>query len=92
VFSETYWASPTRLLGRVLRAEAEAVACTAQFPNPECNFAARAAREVRILGVFEITMHGPDELTLTIDDSGTPLLLGMSQPPVQGYSVRLRRL
>lgn len=92
VFSETYWASPTRLLGRVLRAEADAVACTARFPNPECNFAARAAREVRILGVFEITMHGPDELTLTIDDSGTPLLLGMSQPPVQGYSVRLRRL
>lgn len=92
VFSETYWASPTRLLGRVLRAEADAVACTAQFPNPECNFAARAAREVRILGVFEITVHGPDELTLTIDDSGTPLLLGMTQPPVQGYSVRLRRL
>ncbi|MBE5314301.1 MAG: hypothetical protein H4O13_02745 [Xanthomonadales bacterium] len=92
VFSETYWASPTRLLGRVLRAEAEAVACTAQFPNPGCNFAARAAREVKIVGIFEITVHGPDELTLTIDDSGTPLLLGMTQPPVQGYSVRLRRL
>lgn len=92
VFSETYWATPTRLLGRVLRAEAESVACTTQFPNPECAFAARAARAVQVVGIFEITVHGPDELTLTIDDSGTPLVSGATQPPLQGYSVRLRRL
>lgn len=92
VFSETYWATPTRLLGRVLRAEAEAVGCTAQFPNTECNFGARAARDVRVVGIFEIQVLSPDALELTIDDSGTPLLDGVTQPPVQGYRVQLRRL
>lgn len=92
VLSETYWATPTRLLGWVLRAEAEPSACTAQFPNPECSFAARSANTIDIVGIFEINVLGPDRLSLTIDDSGTPLLLGFVQPPVQGYRVELQRL
>lgn len=92
LLADTYWATPTRLLGRIYRAEADPIACTLQFPNPECDFAARSAREGRIAGIFELQVHGPDELSLTIDDSGTTLLVGMVQPPVRGYTVRLRRL
>ncbi len=92
LLAETYWQTPTRALGRVYRAEAEARVCTAQFPNPACHFAARSARRVDPVGIFQLDVLGPDELLLTIDDSGTPLLLGMMQPPVEGYRVSLRRL
>jgi len=92
LLSETYWASPTRLLGKVYRAEAEAVDCTAQFPNTACGFGARAARSLQVVGIFELDVTAPDALTLTIDDSGTTLLQGLVQPPVEGYRVQLRRL
>ena len=94
LLSETYWASPTRLLGKVYRADAQAVACNAQIPNTGCSFGARAAQRVQVVGIFELDVTTPNELTLTIiDDSGTTtLLLGMLQPPVEGYRVRLRRL
>lgn len=92
LLADAYWASPTRLLGRIYRASDDQRGCTRQFPNPECIFEARAAKRVDPVGIFELDLQGPDELVMTIDDSGTPLLLGMQQPPVEGYRVRLRRL
>jgi hypothetical protein len=92
LLAETYWQTPTRAIGKVYRAEGEAQACTLQFPNPACHFAARSARRVDPVGIFQLDVLGPDELVLTIDDSGTTLLLGMMQPPVEGYRVSLRRL
>lgn len=92
LFSDTYWVTPTRALGKVFRAEAEAQPCTLQFPNPACHFAARAAKRLDPVGIFQLDLQGPNEMVLTIDDSGTTLLLGLMQPPVEGYRVRLRRL
>lgn len=92
LLADTYWASPTRLLGRVYRATDDPRGCTREFPNPTCIFEARAAKRVDPVGIFELDLQAPDELVMTIDDSGTPLLLGMLQPPVEGYRVRLRRL
>ncbi|MCU0756030.1 MAG: hypothetical protein MUE46_13040 [Xanthomonadales bacterium] len=92
LLADSYWQTPTRALGKVYRAEAEAQACTLQFPNPACHFAARSARRVDPVGIFQLEVLGPDEMILTIDDSGTTLLLGLMQPPVEGYQVRLRRL
>ncbi len=92
LLADSYWQTPTRALGQVYRAEAEAQGCTLQFPNPACHFAARSARRVDPVGIFQLDVIGPDEVLLTIDDSGTPLLLGLMQPPVEGYRVSLRRL
>lgn len=93
LLADSYWQTPTRALGRVYRAEAEAQGCTAQFPNPACHFAARSARRVDPVGIFQLDVLGPDDVLLTIDDSGTTLLLGSMQPPIRGgYRVSLRRL
>lgn len=92
LLADTYWATPTRLLGWIYRAADEPRGCTRQFPNPQCIFEARAARRLAPVGIFQLDIEGPDELVMTIDDSGTPLLLGLMQPPVEGYRVRLRRL
>jgi len=92
LFSETYWVTPTRALGKVFRAMDEPRGCTREFPNPTCIFEARAAKRLDPVGIFQLDLQGPDELVLTIDDSGTTLLLGLMQPPVEGYRVRLRRL
>lgn len=91
LFADTYWASPTRLLGKIFRAEDDQRGCTRQFPNPKCIFEARSAKRLDTVGIFELDIQNPDELVMTIDDSGRTLLLGLVQPPVEGYRVRLRR-
>lgn len=90
--ADGYWATPNRYLGWVYRAETEPFGCTAVFPNPACTFAALPAESVQRVGIFELRVEHDGELILTFDDSGTPLLLGMQQPPVVGYQVRLQRM
>ncbi len=80
------WTSPTRVEGVVYLLSGQPFACTLQFPNPDCDFAAVANEEVSEAGDF----------TIDFDDDGAATLqfsqLGANGQPVLALPIEIRSL
>lgn len=64
------WTTPTRLEGAAYLASGVPYLCTTQFPNPDCDFAAIRAREVRLVGRFIFDVSDADSATLRFTQPG----------------------
>lgn len=88
MLAETLWVTPTRAEGVVYRLSGRPFACTAQFPNPDCDLAAVPSEDISAIGEFEIDFGE--------DDDGRARLQ-FSQPdadgrPVLAMPIELHRL
>jgi hypothetical protein len=73
------WTTPTRLEGSAYLAAATPYACTTQFPNPDCDFAAVRSSRVTSAGRFVIDFSNGDRGVLRFTQTGE----GGQQVPTQ---------
>jgi hypothetical protein len=64
------WTSPTRVEGVVYRLSGQPYACTAQFPNPDCDLAAVARENVSETGGFAIDFDDDGAASLQFSQRG----------------------
>jgi hypothetical protein len=81
------WDTPTRLVGRVYRASSQAFGCTAQSPNPDCDFSPAEGADVAPVGIFALSFESADSAQLTFSLPGNPTFIW-----VPGRPIPLRKL
>lgn len=59
------WVTPLLVEGLVYRASGQPFGCTAQAPNPDCEFAPAASAEVAAVGLFAISFQSADRAVLS---------------------------
>lgn len=81
------WDTPTRLVGRVYRASGQPFGCTAQSPNPDCDFSPAEGADVAPVGIFALSFESADSAQLTFSLPGNPAFIW-----VPGRPIPLRKL
>lgn len=81
------WDTPTRLVGRVYRASGQPFGCTAQSPNPDCDFSPAEGADVAPVGIFALSFESADSAQLTFSLPGNPTFIW-----VPGRPIPLRKL
>jgi hypothetical protein len=70
LLANAVWTSPKRVEGVVYRLSGQPYACTAQFPNPDCDFAAVAREDVTEAGGFAIDFDEDGAASLQFSQRG----------------------
>jgi len=68
------WESPTRLVGSVYQASGQPFGCTAQSPNPDCDFAPAPGADVAPVGIFWLSFESEESAELRFALPGNPTL------------------
>lgn len=74
------WTTPTRLEGNATLATNGGFGCTAQFPNPDCDFAPTRADHVEVRGQFVIEFSDDSRAMLHFRQPGSDGAMVDSQP------------
>lgn len=81
------WESPTRLVGSVYRASGQPFGCTAQSPNPDCDFSPAPGADVAPVGIFWLSFESEESAELRFALPGNPTLNW-----ILGHPIPLRKL
>lgn len=81
------WESPTRLVGSVYRASGQPFGCTAQSPNPDCDFSPAPGADVAPVGIFWLSIEDEESAELRFALPGNPTLNW-----ILGHPIPLRKL
>jgi hypothetical protein len=76
------WASPLSVAGLVYKASGQPFVCTAQFPNPDCEFAPAERSDLAAVGVFTLTFESADRAVLLFRQPGSPSLILVPGTPI----------
>lgn len=79
---ESRWESPTRLVGRVYRASGQPFGCTAQSPNPDCDFSPAPGADVAPVGIFWLGFESEESAELRFALPGNPTLNWIPGQPI----------
>ena len=82
LLAEARWLTPLLVEGLVYRASGQPFGCTAQTPNPDCEFAPAASAEVAAVGLFAINFESPDRAVLNFKQPGNPTLNWVPARPI----------
>jgi hypothetical protein len=81
------WLTPQRVEGLVYRVSGQPFGCTAQSPNPDCEFGPAEGAEIAAVGLFAISFESADRAVLSFKQPGNPTLNW-----VPGRPIPLRKL
>lgn len=76
------WATPLMVEGLVYEATGEPFGCTAQSPNPDCDFAPANRSDIEAVGLFTLSFESPERATLTFVQPGNPTLNWVPGTPI----------
>lgn len=87
LLANAVWVAPERVEGMVYQLNGEPFACTAQTPNPDCQFAAVRQRAARQEGLFSIKFENATQAVLEFSQRA-----GEGQPPVSARPIELQSM
>jgi hypothetical protein len=76
------WDTPTRLVGRVHQPNGQPFGCTAQSPNPDCDFSPAPGAELAPVGIFGLDFESGESAELRFALPGNPTLNWIPGRPI----------